>query len=394
MTDAAVWPRSVRLYLASFLIVGLAMSVLGPALTDLRERSGADIGDIGILFVGQSAGYIVGSFTGGRMFDRFNSHRVFAGSLVLLGIGLAFVPAFDGLTGLFVTFVVIGVGGAICDLGGNTMLMWELGAGSGRAMNLLHLCFGIGALMSPLVVHVGLDLATRTAAIACAVLAVWALRLPAPSRPPQAREEHTDTTLPILLLLFLFFFLYVGLEVGFAGWIKTYGEEIGLTELAATWLTTVFWLGFTGGRLLASAIANRVGPDVILYVACAASIVAAAVMIAGGGATAAVWTGTAMMGLATAPQFPGMMTLAERRIHISGSATSWFVGGAGAGGLVFPLVIGRFFDSRGADALPVAALVLAVATFAAFVTANRALSYARPSPVAHTLRVSGERADR
>ena len=58
-----------------------------------------------------------------------------------------------------------------------------------------------------------------------------------------------------------------------------------------------------------------------------------------------------------------MMTLAERRIHISGSATSWFVGGAGAGGLVFPFVIGRFFGARGADALPVAAFVLATATF-------------------------------
>ena len=186
MTDAAVVPHSVRLYLVSFLIVGLSMSVLGPALTDLRARSGADIGDIGILFVGQSLGYILGSFTGGRLFDRFNSHRVFAGSLVLLGIGLALVPAFDALTGLFATFFVIGFGGATCDLGGNTMLMWRLGAGSGRAMNLLHLCFGLGALMSPLVVHIGLNVATRAAAVVCAVLAVWALRTPAPSRPPHA----------------------------------------------------------------------------------------------------------------------------------------------------------------------------------------------------------------
>jgi fucose permease len=106
-------------------------------------------------------------------------------------------------------------------------------------------------------------------------------------------------------------------------------------------------------------------------------------MIAGGGNAAVVWTGTALMGLATAPQFPGMMTLAERRIHISGSATSWFVGGAGAGGLVFPFVIGRFFDARGADALPVAAFVLAMATFAAFVTANRALGHSR-APVSDT----------
>lgn len=377
MTYTALVPRSVRLYLVSFLIVGMAMSVLGPALTDLREKSGADIGDIGILFVGQSAGYIIGSFTGGRMFDRFNSHRVFAVSLVLLGTGLALVPMFSGLGALFATFVLIGIGGSICDLGGNVLIMWELGAGSGRAMNMLHLCFGIGALMSPLVVQIGLGVATRTAAVGCALLAVWALRSHAPSRPPKAREEHTDTTLPILLVLFLFFFLYVGLEVGFAGWIKTYGEEIGFSELTATWLTTIFWLGFTCGRLLASAIAHRVRPDTIVYAACGASVAAAAVMIAGGGNTAVVWTGTAMMGLATAPQFPGMINVAERRIHISGSATSWFVGGAGAGGLVFPFVIGRFFDARGADSLPIAAFVLAIATFGAFVAANRALGHTR-----------------
>src|SRR5215510_14103805 len=139
MTPSA-WPRSVRLYLVSFLVVGLSMSMLGPALTELRDRSGADIGDIGILFAGQSIGYIVGSFSGGRMYDRFNGHRVFAAALVVLAVGLALVPAFDGLEGLFATFFVIGVGASICDLGGNTLLMWDLEAGSSRAMNALHLC--------------------------------------------------------------------------------------------------------------------------------------------------------------------------------------------------------------------------------------------------------------
>ena len=62
MSRLLSWPQSVRLYLVSFLIVGMSLSVLGPALTELRERSGADLGDIGVLFAGQSAGYIIGSF--------------------------------------------------------------------------------------------------------------------------------------------------------------------------------------------------------------------------------------------------------------------------------------------------------------------------------------------
>ena len=103
----------MRLYLVSFLVVGMAMSVLGPALTELRDRSGADLGDIGVLFAGQSIGYIVGSFGGGRLYDRFNGHRVFAAALVVLGVGLALVPAFNGLTALFMTFVVIGFWGSL-----------------------------------------------------------------------------------------------------------------------------------------------------------------------------------------------------------------------------------------------------------------------------------------
>jgi len=380
MSRLLSWPQSVRLYLVSFLIVGLSLSVLGPALTELRERSGATLGDIGVLFAGQSAGYIIGSFGGGRLYDRFDGHRVFAASLVLLGIGLAMVPVFDDLKGLFFTFVVMGVGAAVADLGANTMLMWELGAGSGRAMNMLHLCFGIGALAAPLVVYIGLDLATRTAGLACVLLAIWAIRVTAPSRHAEAREEHTDTTRPMLGLLFLFFFLYVGLEIGFAGWITTYGEEIGFSDLAATWLTTTFWIGFTSGRLLASVLAHRVRPDAMLYAASTASVLAAVILIVGGGNTAPVWIGTALMGLATAPQFPGMMNLAERRIHISGSATAWFVGGAGAGGLVFPFLIGSWFDSRGATALPWAVFGLGLATFAAFFGSNRALGQTPVAP--------------
>jgi fucose permease len=240
-------------------------------------------------------------------------------------------------------------------------------------MNLLHLCFGLGALAAPLVVHVGLDFTTRAAALLCGVLAVWSFTIPSPERPLEARDEHTDTTTPMLVLLGVFFTLYVGLEIGFAGWVKTYGEEISFSELAATWLTTVFWVAFTIGRLVASAVAHRIAPDRILSASCALSLVAAVVLIVGDGGTAMVWVGTVLMGVGTAPQFPAMLMLAERRIHVTGSATSWFVGGAGMGGLIFPWLIGRVFDSQGTGALPWAVLVLGIATFASFVVADRAL---------------------
>jgi MFS transporter, FHS family, Na+ dependent glucose transporter 1 len=376
MTPAGQWPNSVRLYLASFLIVGMSLSVLGPALTELRDKSGAGIGGIGVLFMGQSLGYVCGSILGGRLYDRFDGHRVFAGALLLLAAGLFVIPSFDTRAGLFAAFVLTGLGGAVTDLGANTMLMWELKAAGGRAMNLLHLFFGIGALAAPLLVYAGLAVATRSGSALCLVLAAWSFRVPAPQRPAAAREEHTDTTIGLLALLGLFFTLYVGTELGFAGWIKTYGEEIEFTSLAATWLTTVFWIGFTLGRAVASAVAHRVTPLVILWVSCSVTVVAAVVLIAGGGATAPVWVGTVIMGAATAPQFPAMMNFAEQRIRVTGAAITWFVGGAGMGGLIFPWVVGHWFDHSGATALPWAMLVFGSLTLLSFVAATRALGSA------------------
>ncbi len=374
--------RSVLLYFASFLVLGLALSVLGPALTQLRERSATGIGAIGVLFVGQSLGYIVGSFAAGRVFDRFDGHRVFAIGMCILAAGLGLVASFDSLSALFGVFVMIGLGGSAIDVGANTLIVWELRGSVGRSMNALHLCFGLGALSAPLLVHVGLTAATRSAAVICVALAGCALAIPAPAVPERAREEHSETTYRLLVMFALFFFLYVGLEVGFAGWIHTYGEEIQFSDLAATWLTTTFWLGFTSGRVLASALANRVAPHVMLVASCGLTLVAAVGLIVGDGRAGPVWVGTAMIGVATAPQFPVMLTYIERHVHVTGAATAWFIGGAGFGGLVFPWLIGRWFDASGATALPWAMLLLGVLTFGSFAVTKRVLDSERQGRVA------------
>jgi len=58
-------------------------------------------------------------------------------------------------------------------------------------------------------------------------------------------------------------------------------------------------------------------------------------------------------------------------VRLTGSATAWFIGAAGLGGLVIPYAIGFAFDSIGARALPLASLVFSFATLAAFANVNR-----------------------
>ena len=181
----------------------------------------------------------------------------------------------------------------------------------------------------------------------------------------------------MLALGTIFFIVYVGLEVGFAGWVTTYAEEIGFSDDGATWLTTTFWVTFIVGRIGATASSERIAPKQVIAGSIVLSIAGAGVLIAGGDNEAPTWAGTVLLGFGMAAQFPAMMTYLERRFSMTGAATALFVCGAGIGQLAFPWMIGRWFDAQGTSAVPAATLALAVGTMAAFVAVHRELRSVR-----------------
>lgn len=386
--ELAHWPSAnlrsspVPLYFSTFFVVGISLNVIGPALSELRDRTGAGIDDIGVLFVGLSAGYLLGSVIGGLAYDKVDGHRMFAAAVVTMGIALFPIAEVTNLIGLFALFTVVGLGAGVADVGANTLLMWRLGANVGRSMNALHLSFAVGALLAPLLVYVGLRTTLRLAPLVGLLLAGWAITLRSPNvgdsevlegneATQQRKADETPNSVAALSVGASFFGLYVGVEVAFSGWIYTYAEEVGFSELAATWVTTTFWIGFTVGRVLAVMSGRRYAPKNLLILGCLGTVGAAVLLVVGGGDAAAVWVGTASMGLASSPQYPVMLTFLERRIAITGRATAWFIGGGGAGALLFPWLAGRWFGASGATALPWTILILGVAMTASLALTAR-----------------------
>jgi FHS family Na+ dependent glucose MFS transporter 1 len=362
----------VPLYLTTFLVLGMAAAFLGPALTELRDRSGSDIGSIGRLFAAQAGGYFVGTQLAGRLTDRVNGHHLYAAALTMIAAGMAVVPQLSNVSSWLPVFVVIGLGTAGVDVGANVMLLWTLGPRSARPMNVLHMMFGVGALAAPLLVHADIVWMLRGVAVAALLMAGWALATPAPS-PVERRAEHGEATPVLLVTIAVFFCVYVGLEVGFAGWVKTYAEEYRMSSLAATWVVTTFWIGFTVGRVIASTVAHAVPPRVVMYGAGFATVAASLVLLVGGDATPAIWAGAALMGLSAAPQFPVMFNYLERRIPVTGAVTGWLVGGGALGALCLPFVIGQVIDGTGPVALAAFAVVLSSLGLAAFAVTDHAL---------------------
>jgi FHS family Na+ dependent glucose MFS transporter 1 len=152
----------------------------------------------------------------------------------------------------------------------------------------------------------------------------------------------------LLGLIMAFMFVYVGAEVGVGGWLYTYAVEMGLANTtAAAYLTSVYWGAFMLGRLLSIPIAARVRPRTILLVDLAGCVLSLSLMVLLPESAWSVWVGAFGVGLFIASIFPTVLTWAERRMTMSGVATSMFLVGSSLGAMLIPWLIGQLFDRYG-----------------------------------------------
>jgi fucose permease len=342
-------------YYAAFIVLGLGSAALGPTLPDLAARTGSQLGQISFLFTTHSLGYMIGSFQGGRIYDRLSGHQVMVLGLLLITAALFATPLIPLLWLLTVVIGLLGLAQGLVDVGGNTLLVWTYRDRVGPFMNGLHFFYGLGAFISPMIIawmvstSGDITWAYWTLAILSLPAAVWLFRLSSPSAPASSEGESSTVVNPWLVpLIALFLALYVGAEIGFAGWIYTYTVELGLGDAtAAAYLTSGFWGAFTAGRLLAIPVAARLRPRSVLLLNFAGALASLAVLLLWPASTLAAWAGTLGMGLSIASIFPTMISMAERRLAITGQVTGWFFVGASIGGMSLPWLIGQLFESIG-----------------------------------------------
>jgi FHS family Na+ dependent glucose MFS transporter 1 len=139
-------------YFITSLSLGLAVAVLGPTLPGLAEQTGVKMSKISYLFTAHSFGYLLGSLLGGRLYDRIPGRPVVVSALFIIMIMMIIVPFVPVLYLLIVVLVAVGTAGGMLDVGCNILLVWVHGSRVAPFMNGLHFCFGLGALISPLIV--------------------------------------------------------------------------------------------------------------------------------------------------------------------------------------------------------------------------------------------------
>ena len=93
----------------AFILLGLTIAAEGPTLLKLAEHTSSALDQISSLFLFGSLGYLVGSYIGGRIYDRVPGHRFMAGVLICLGIMLVLVPLASSRSILFSVALILGL---------------------------------------------------------------------------------------------------------------------------------------------------------------------------------------------------------------------------------------------------------------------------------------------
>ena len=139
-------------YYLAFILLGLTIAAEGPTLLKLAEHTSSALDQISSLFLFGSLGYLLGSYVGGRLYDRVPGHRFMAAVLIFLGIMVALVPLASSRWVLFTVALILGLFKGALDVGCNTLLLWVHNEAVGPFMNGLHAFFGVGAFIAPLIV--------------------------------------------------------------------------------------------------------------------------------------------------------------------------------------------------------------------------------------------------
>ncbi|CAB4014914.1 Hypothetical predicted protein [Paramuricea clavata] len=140
-------------YCGAFLSFGMSEAVIGPTLLELGCQTGKGVNRIAWIVFTQAFSAWFGSLTGGLLAERYNCSRVLVTNVLAISICLAFIPVWSIYYGMLITVGLLGINMGMIDTVANVNLIKIHGREVAPRLQALHFCYGIGALLSPMIVR-------------------------------------------------------------------------------------------------------------------------------------------------------------------------------------------------------------------------------------------------
>ncbi len=389
--DAAAGARRAAmavlgLQIALFISLGLPDGALGVAWPSMRGGFSRPLGDLGVVLVLNTAGYLVGSTTAATGARWVGTARTMTASAAIAAVAMALWLATNSWWVLLVASLALGLSRWVIDAGLNAYAALHGGV---RRLGVLHGCYGIGTSLGPLLVVASLATGTwRPAWIVIGLLDVaiagfgWRWRndwppdviVAAPvdddgDRPSRPSRLAIPTTMVCFAAL-------VGAEFSTGAWSYTLlTDGRGVADTVAGLWVAAYWAGLTLARFALGAYGDRVGRVPLLHGSCVVALCGVGLLWWNPGGLGVL--GLPVAGIGFASVFPTLVALMPDRLgaHRSSAVIGWSVAAASLGGTAVAALAGVLADRRGP-------LVLAPTLFA--VTAVLGLldvALARVAPV-------------
>ena len=374
----------VIIYL-SFISLGLPDSLLGSAWPTMVHDLNAPLWGAGLLQMTASLCTIISSLNSARLIRRFGTGRLTAFSCLLTATALLGMSLVPNYAFLLLLSIPLGLGAGAVDAAINNYVALHC---EPKHMNWLHCFWGVGTIISPMVMSAVLAAGMRWTAgyrgvsamqLALSIVLFATLKLWR-SETAQGGEKNAKVltvrqvlSLPGARQGLLNFTCYCAVESTFMLWSATYLVMArGMDAARAASMGGLFFLGITAGRGVSGFIAMRLKPRQMVRLG-QTLMAAAGVLLLLAPGTAVSLAGILLMGLGCAPVYPNIVQDTPRNYGAENSQAVIGVQMAFAyvGSLFMPTIFGWIAELLGYGILPVFALALTAVMMALFSSQQR-----------------------
>lgn len=301
--------------------LAICFIILGSVSTDLMSALSIDEGQLGTLVMFLFLTCCIVQFFIGPLVDKYGykSLAIFGFTITALSMFvLAYTTSFLGAK---IACILMGAGAMSLNTVGNTLIPVVLfeGKDPARASNFGNGFFGLGYVLTPLLIVFILNTLSLSYTVALIIIGIlslifliFAITTSFPQVPSGFKISMAFKVLlkPAVLIAALALFCYMSLEISMGTWIKTlmielFGEAGNVSPAVQAGLVlSLFGVAMMAGRFLSSTIKNltAMGAKVIIFAALLSVLAIILMMVAKGPALAIA--AVLLAGLAFAPIFP------------------------------------------------------------------------------------------
>ena len=351
----------------TFITLGLHEGSLGVAWPSIRDNFNLPLDYLGMILISLTAGVLVSSFNSGWFVARYNFGSLLVAANLFRAAGLMGYVLAPEWWLVVVSAFLVGLGSGILDSGMNSYVAARYGAGP---LNWLHACFGIGAMISPLIMTAlitnGLDWRWGFIIIVLVQVSLalyfalkrksWSSALLYDDVKNGSQERASSTATLGLLAVWLgiiVFFFSTGAEISVGQWSFTLFSEFRGVDIARAGLwVSIFWGSLTFGRVLFGFITDRIGATRLLRLGMIGMLFGILLYWLNP-INQVGFIGLALIGLSVAPIFPVMIGLSPARFGSKNApnAIGFQVASAYLGGSLIPAFIGLAAVSYGLEVI-------------------------------------------